>query len=121
MLVLARTGGGKILYTRQRGWPAGAWGLVAGYVELAETAEEAAVREVEEESGLVARSPTLVRTIDHDGQLLICVEVAVDDRPPRAGSDVAEVLLVVPELALTPAGSPAREFIQSRIHFSLSS
>ena len=121
VLVLARTDGGKILYTRQRGWPAGAWGLVAGYVELAETAEEAAVREVEEESGLVARSPTLVRTIDHDGRLLICVEVAVDDRPPRAGSDVAEVLLVVPDLALTPAGWPARDFIESRIHFSLSS
>jgi 8-oxo-dGTP diphosphatase len=121
VLVLARTDSGKILYTRQRGWPAGAWGLVAGYVEVAETAEDAAVREVEEESGLAARSPTLVRTIDHDGRLLICVEVAVDDRPPRAGSDVEEVLLVLPDLALTPAGWPAREFIESRVHVNPSS
>jgi len=121
VLVLASTETGKILYTRQRGWPPGAWGLVAGYVEVAETAEEAALREVEEESGLVARSPRLVRTIDHDGRLLICVEVAVDDRPPRAGSDVDEVLLVVPDLALTPAGWPAREFIKSRLALGLSS
>ena len=114
-LVLARTAECKILYTRQRGWPEGVWGLVAGYVESGETAEAAALREVREESGLVAREPRVVRTLEHGALLLICIAATIDDAVPRAGSDVDAVRLCAPDLALTPAGWPARTFIEAQL------
>jgi len=120
VLVLASTDNGKILYTRQPGWPEGSWGLVSGYVEVGETAEEASLREVQEESGLTARSPRLVRTIPYGELLLICVDVNVEDVAPRAGSDVEAVSLRLPDLGLTPDGWPARAFIEDQLE-SLSS
>jgi ADP-ribose pyrophosphatase YjhB (NUDIX family) len=111
--VLARSPHGKVLYTRRRAWPPGAWGLVAGFVEIGETAEAAATREVEEESGLRARQPRLLRTITHGENLLICVAVEIDDGSPTPGSDVDEVRLCVPDPALTPEGWPARSVVES--------
>ena len=70
VLVLARAPSGRILYTRRRDWPPRAWGLVAGFVEAGATAEEAALREVAEETGLYARNPRVVRTM-HDRDLLL--------------------------------------------------
>ena len=89
-LVLARTAEGKILYTRQAGWPEDAWGLVA-------------------------REPRVVRTLEHGELLLICVAATIDDAVPRAGSDVDAVRLCAPDLALTPAGWPARTFIEAQL------
>ncbi|OLD52640.1 MAG: hypothetical protein AUI58_02085 [Chloroflexi bacterium 13_1_40CM_2_70_6] len=89
-LVLACTAEGKILYTRQRGWPEDAWGLVA-------------------------REPRVVRTLEHGELLLICVAATIDDAVPRAGSDVDAVRLCAPDLALTPAGWPARTFIEAQL------
>ena len=114
VLVLARTESGKILYTRQSGWPEGAWGLVSGYVEVGETAEHASVREVEEESGLTARSPRLMRTLPYGELLLLWIEVDVEDAAPRAGSDVEAVSLRIPDLGLTPNDWPARAFIEAQ-------
>jgi NADH pyrophosphatase NudC (nudix superfamily) len=87
VLVRARAPSGRILYTRQRGWPDGAWGLVAGFVEEGETAEAAALREVLEETGLRARAP-------------------------RAGSDAAEARLAHPDPAMAPEGWPARTLVE---------
>jgi len=115
VLVLASTATGKILYTRQRGWPEGAWGLVSGYVEVGETAEQASLREVQEESGLTARSPRMVRTLPYGDLLLICLNVSVEDIPPCAGSDVEAVTLRLPDLDLTPDGWPARAFIEDQL------
>ena len=89
-LVLACTAEGKILYTRQRGWPEGALGLVA-------------------------REPRVVRTLEHGELLLIYVTATIDDAVPRAGSDVDAVRLCAPDLALTPAGWPARTFIEAQL------
>jgi NAD+ diphosphatase len=115
VLVLAGTRAGKIVYTRRRDWPGGAWGLVAGYIEPGETAEDAAMREVEEETGLHAIQPHVVSTMSWGDQLLICVELLVDDASPRPGSDADEVLLAIPDPALTPPEWPARAFIESHI------
>ena len=115
VLVLARTDSGKILYTRQSGWPENSWGLVSGYVEVGETAEQASLREVQEESGLTARSPRLVTTLPYGELLLICVDVNVSDVTPRAGSDVEAVSLRLPDLGLTPEGWPARAFIEDQL------
>ena len=113
--MLARTDSGKILYTRQPGWPKGAWGLVSGYVEAGESAEQASLREVGEESGLAGGSPRLVRTSAYGELLLVWVEVHVPDRLPRAGSDVEAVDLRRPDLGLTPEDWPARAFIDAQL------
>ena len=46
------TDGGRILMTRQPGWPAGRYGLVAGFVEPGEALERCVEREIEEETGV---------------------------------------------------------------------
>jgi ADP-ribose pyrophosphatase YjhB (NUDIX family) len=115
VLVRARAPSGRILYTRRHDWPVGAWGLVAGFVEEGETAETAAVREVEEETGLRARSPRLLRTIVQQDRLLICVAVEIDDVDPRPGADADEVRLTHPDRALTPEDWPARALVEELV------
>ncbi len=44
--------GPRMLLTRQASWPAGRYGLVAGFVEAGETLEDCVRREVAEETGL---------------------------------------------------------------------
>jgi NAD+ diphosphatase len=51
---------GRLLLGRRAGWPAGRLSVLAGFVSPGESAEEAVVREVEEESGIVARDPVFV-------------------------------------------------------------
>ncbi len=51
---------GRLLLGRRAGWPAGRCSVLAGFVSPGESAEEAVVREVEEESGVVARDPVYV-------------------------------------------------------------
>jgi NAD+ diphosphatase len=45
---------GKVVMTRNHGWPEGMWGIVAGFLESGETPEEGVLREVKEELGLDA-------------------------------------------------------------------
>ncbi len=52
--------GGRLLLGRRAGWPAGRLSVLAGFIAPGESAEEAVLREVEEESGIVARDPVFV-------------------------------------------------------------
>jgi NAD+ diphosphatase len=110
VLVLAHAPDGRIVFTRKHAWPPGAWALVAGFIEVGETAEDAARREVEEETGLTATRPRVVRTFARADQLLVYVAVAVDG-DPRAGSDVDEVVLAEPDPDRVPRGWLARELV----------
>ncbi len=114
VLVLAHSPDGRIVYTRKRDWPAGAWGLVAGFIDVGETAEQAALRELREETGLVGHDPRLLRTMSRADQLLVCVDVAIDG-VPVAASDVDELLLCAPDLALTPDAWHAHELVAAFI------
>jgi NTP pyrophosphohydrolases containing a Zn-finger, probably nucleic-acid-binding len=52
-IIVLVTDGERVLLGRQAAWPAGRYSTLAGYVEWAESIEEAVVREVHEESGVV--------------------------------------------------------------------
>lgn len=51
---------GRLLLGRRTGWPTGRVSVLAGFVSPGESAEEAVVREVQEESGIVCRDPVFV-------------------------------------------------------------
>lgn len=111
VLVLAHNDEDQVLFARRDAWPAGAWALIAGFIEAGETAEAAALRELAEEAQVVGREPRVRRTVVRDDLLLVCVEVAFTGQP-RAGSDVDEVLLSAPDPDLVPEGWEARTFVE---------
>jgi NAD+ diphosphatase len=51
---------GRLLLGHRTGWPEGRYSVLAGFVSPGESAEEAVLREVEEESGIIARDPAFV-------------------------------------------------------------
>jgi NAD+ diphosphatase len=51
---------GRLLLGRRTGWPKGRLSVLAGFVSPGESAEEAVVREVREESGIIVREPVFV-------------------------------------------------------------
>jgi NAD+ diphosphatase len=55
MIVLVHDGADRCLLGRQPIWPAGRYSTLAGFVEPGESAEQAVVREVLEETGVVVR------------------------------------------------------------------
>jgi mutator protein MutT len=98
---------GRVLLIRRGKQPLrGRWVVPGGTVELGETLEQALVREVEEETGLVVRPREVVAVFDRilreadrvDYHYVIvdylCDYVAGE---PRAGSDAEAVALVAPE------------------------
>ena len=60
MIVLVHDGGDRCVLGRQSVWPAGRFSTLAGFVEPGESAEQAVVREVAEETGLAVRDVAYV-------------------------------------------------------------
>lgn len=60
MIVLVHDGGDRCVLGRQSVWPAGRFSTLAGFVEPGESAEQAVVREVAEETGLAVRDVSYV-------------------------------------------------------------
>lgn len=60
MIVLVHDGGDRCLLGRQSVWPAGRYSTLAGFVEPGESAEQAVVREVLEETGVPVRGVSYV-------------------------------------------------------------
>jgi NADH pyrophosphatase NudC (nudix superfamily) len=113
VVVLAATGSGKVLYTRHVGWPPGHWGLISGYVEQGETVEEAALREVREESSLEPRNPRVVGSSPWRNELIVCVAVEIDEGVPTLGgeSGLEAVELAEADAARIPDTYPAHHFL----------
>ncbi|BAN90770.1 NUDIX hydrolase [Aeropyrum camini] len=92
--------GGRILLVKRRYSPGrGKWSIPGGHVRLGETLEEAAVRELEEETGVKGRPLGVVNvddaiTLDEKGVRYhyVLVTVLLEDLggEPRAGDDAEE-------------------------------
>jgi len=100
-----------LLIRRGHGPAAGRWSIPSGRIERGETAAEAVVREMLEETGLAGVCGPLIgwaELISDEAHFVVLnFEVIImDDAEPRAGSDAAEALWVpldqVEEYRLTP-------------------
>ncbi|MBI4346978.1 MAG: NUDIX domain-containing protein [Elusimicrobia bacterium] len=111
VIALAATPDGDILYARYPSWPDGHWGLIGGYIEQGETAEQAAVREVFEESGLKATDPHVVASAQWRGELLVFVTVKIDGHPvsPSGAPEIVELGQADP--TRIPAVHPSHDFL----------
>ena len=100
VLAVALTPGHVLLVQRRNPPDAGLWGFPGGKVEAGETVAEAALRELSEETGLIARpGPQLgtkdVLHHDDDGRLLfhyflVALACIGADGDPVAADDAAE-------------------------------
>lgn len=100
-----------LLIRRGHGPAAGRWSIPSGRIERGETAAEAVVRELMEETNLAGVCGPLIgwaELISDEAHFVVLnfEVILMDDRDPRAGSDAAEVLWVpldqVEEYRLTP-------------------
>ena len=89
---------GKVLLVRNHGWPEKWFGLVAGFLERAETPEAAVLRELEEELGLKAEVVRLIGVYAFPERNQIILAYHLRGRGTVAlGEEIAELRAVPPE------------------------
>jgi NAD+ diphosphatase len=123
---------GHLLLGRRAGWPAGRLSVLAGFVSPGESAEEAVVREVQEESGIIARDPVFVTSQPwpFPASLMLGFHAESDGGEPRArDGELEEVHWLSrdavqramreehPDFKLPPSISIARFLIESWVAF----
>ncbi len=103
VVCVAYSSTGEILVVKRKLEPArGAWALPGGFMEAGETTEETGLRELEEETGVVAEAGELLgiynQHTDFYGELLIIAHLARIDsgKPEPDGFEVSEVRFVDP-------------------------
>jgi NAD+ diphosphatase len=82
----------RLLLGRRAGWPFPRFSVLAGFVSPGESAEEAVVREVQEESGIVARDPMFVSSQPwpFPSSLMLGFDAVADGGEPRTTDDELE-------------------------------
>ena len=77
---------GRLLLGRRAGWPAGRLSVLAGFISPGESAEEAVLREVQEESGIAARDARYVTSQPwpFPASLMLGFHASSDGGEPRA-------------------------------------
>lgn len=120
---------GRVLLVRRKNPPAqGTWAIPGGRVELGETLQQAAEREVFEETGIVIRAGAPVLTLDvidtdDAGRIrfhYVIIDLAADyiRGRPIAGDDALAVRWFSPEALETAAvNRSTRQLLQQRLHF----
>jgi NAD+ diphosphatase len=126
---------GRLLLGRRAVSPPGRYSVLAGFVSPGESAEEAVVREVREESGISARNPTFVSSQPwpFPSSLMLGFNAESDGGEPRAkDGELEEVHWFTrdqvksattgenPELELPPPVSIARILIERWVAASIS-
>lgn len=89
---------GKVVLVRNARWPQGKFGLLAGFLEPDETAEQGMLREVAEELGLQGTIQEFVGSYPHSdhNQLLLVYHVLVEGEP-QLSRELAEIRPLSPE------------------------
>ncbi|HEY2771107.1 MAG TPA: NAD(+) diphosphatase [Solirubrobacteraceae bacterium] len=92
VVIMTVSHGDRLLLGRRAGWPFPRFSVLAGFVAAGESAEEAVVREVQEESGIVARAPAFVSSQPwpFPSSLMLGFDAVADGGEPRASDDELE-------------------------------
>ena len=101
-IVLMDADGRLLLVKRGVAPKAGMWCLPGGFIETDETPEQAALRELREETGLVGRIDTLLGVTTTPGTfykaiLVVGYRVTTASGRPRAGDDATDVAFFHPD------------------------
>lgn len=116
--LLDEQGNGRILLARNRAWPEGTLGLIAGYLERLEEPAAAVAREVWEETGLTAESVSLIGNygFERKNQVLLVYHVRARGEV-RLNDELVEYRLFapaeVPELP-TAIGRAMKDWLAAR-------
>ena len=117
-LVLVTTAGGNVVYCRKNSFPAGVWSVVSGFIPRGERAEETAVREVKEETGLEVEIVRFMGThvySQRPDQIVIAFHARAVGGAPCAGDDVDEIDLAPPDPTRLRPGSTSQWLVQRQI------
>ncbi|MGI8550565.1 MAG: NUDIX domain-containing protein [Dehalococcoidia bacterium] len=115
-LVLVTLPDGQVVYTRKNSFEPGRWSVVSGFIPKGERAEDAALREVKEETGLDGELVRFMGTHvygQRPDQLVIAFHVRATGGVPRAGDDVDEVDVGPPDLTRLRPGSTSHWLVAS--------
>jgi NAD+ diphosphatase len=99
-LVLVTTPEGDVVYCRKASFEPGRWSVVSGFLERGERAEDCAVREVKEETGLDVEIVRFMGTHFfplRPDQIVIAFHARVTGGALQAGDDVVEVEVAPPD------------------------
>ncbi|HLZ70271.1 MAG TPA: NUDIX domain-containing protein [Dehalococcoidia bacterium] len=115
-LVLVTLDDGRVVYTRKNSFEPGRWSVVSGFIPRGERAEDAALREVKEETGLDAELVRYMGThvyAQRPDQIVIAFHARATGGVLQAGDDVDEVEAAPPELHRLRAGSTSWWLVKS--------
>ncbi|HNH34629.1 MAG TPA: NUDIX domain-containing protein [Rhodocyclaceae bacterium] len=109
---------GQVVLARNVAWPEKMFGLITGFLERDETPEDAVVREVREELGLLSRSVALIGVYPFQRKHEVIIAYAVEAAGEIVlNEELAEFRLVLPE-KLRPwdfgTGLAIRDWLRSR-------
>jgi NADH pyrophosphatase NudC (nudix superfamily) len=107
-LVLVTTDDGQVVYVRKKTFEPGRWSVVSGFIPRGERAEDAAVREVKEETGLDVKIVRFLGTHFYPPrpeQLVITFHARVVGGTPQAQDDIDELEIAPPDPSRLRPGS----------------
>lgn len=109
---------GRVILTRNKGWPQGWFGIVAGFLERDETPEQGALREVKEELGLDGEIVRFVNyyTFTQRNQVIFAFHIRAEGEITLG--DELEAIQSVPPEAIRPwklgTGPALRDWLATR-------
>jgi NADH pyrophosphatase NudC (nudix superfamily) len=115
-LVLLTTDDGNVVYTRKDSYEPWRWTVVAGFIERGERAEDAAIREVKEETGFDAEIVRFMGTHVFPGrsdQLVIAFHARVTGGTPRPGDDVDQIDIAPPDPSRLREGATSQWLVRT--------
>ncbi len=120
--VIVEVGAGIVLIERKN-FPFG-WAIPGGFVDLGETVEQAAVREIREETSLKVELRALLGVYsrpdrDPRGQTVTVVYIGRANGTPKAADDAQQVGVFDPAAPPTPLAFDHAEILADYRHFIL--